>query len=243
MVVLGLRLGGIHLVPATEVLAAASPAARALAFFEQREDDGAGPLFHRLRPAPSSPILRAAILAALPAQGELRPTQVERAKMAGLEQVFRLHQRDGLVVVKLIDVGHAFVGLHARTVLLVSRDALSLLGAEEVQALAAHELGHELFWDDYERARRDASADRMRELELRCDGVAVATLGRLGLGPEPLVDAVTRMTRYNEALGATATAGRYVPLEQRRRFIRDVARLLARTIRPRPMSPIPPRWP
>jgi Zn-dependent protease with chaperone function len=205
------------------------PAARALAFFNGSEADGGQALIGRLRPSALSPALRVAVVAALPREGELEPTAAERAKIAALDPIFAVHERQGLVVVKVIEVGHAFVGLHARSVLLLSRDALSLLDAEELQALAAHELGHELFWDEYQEARARGAHDITRELELRCDGVAVATLHRLGRGPESLVDAVVKMTRYNEAIGATASGANYVSLERRRQFIREVAELFGVT--------------
>jgi hypothetical protein len=111
-------------------------------------------------------------------------------------------------------------------VLLLSRDALSLVSAQELQALAAHELGHEMFWDEYEAARVVGSHARLQELELRCDGVAVATLRGLGRGPQSLIDAVTKMTRYNERLRAMGSAARYPSLRQRRHFVEALAGIL-----------------
>jgi Zn-dependent protease with chaperone function len=213
--------------PATAGDRTTHPLARALAFFQGSEADGGDALIRRLRPHPLSPALRAAVVAALPPEGELEPTPAERAKIAALEAIFEIHDRKGLIVVKVIEVGHAFVGLHARSVLLLSRDALSLVDPEELEALAAHELGHELFWDEYQEARARGAHDITQELELRCDGVAIATLRRLGRGPEPLAKAVVKMTRYNEALGATASAADYVSVKQRRQFIRDVAALFS----------------
>ena len=194
------------------------PATRALAFFEA---DGATiPEFlagHR--PAPLSPALRAQVVASLPQKGELRPTAAERAKLAAIEPVLDLHGRKGTVEIKVIEVGQAFVGLHARTVLLLSRDALALLTPEELQAATAHELGHEYVWNEYQAAMAHASYPRMQELELVCDGIAVMSLRALDLDPARLIAAVTKMTRYNERRGATATARSYVPLDERRRFI------------------------
>jgi hypothetical protein len=201
------------------------PVSRALGFFEGSEEDGEA-LLRRLRPAPVSAAMRAAVVAALPREGELQPTDDEHTKIATLEAVLEFHQRKGSLVIKVIDVGHAFVGLHARTVLLLSRDALSLVSAEELQALAAHEFGHELFWDEYQAARVGNPA-RVQELELRCDGVAVTTLRALGQEPDALVRAVTLMTRYNERLGATASAPSYVSLKDRRAFIETMAARLA----------------
>ena len=203
-----------------------SPGGRAIAFFAGLEAHEPDALLRRLRPAPLSPAVRAAVVAALPPEGELQPTEAERAKIAALAPVFDLHERSGLIVIKVIDVGHAFVGLHAKAVLLLSRDALSLVSAPELQALAAHELGHEMFWDQYEAARGAGGEGRLQELELLCDGVAVTTLRGLGRGPQSLIDAVTKMTRHNERLGAVASATRYVSLRQRRHYIEMVATTL-----------------
>jgi hypothetical protein len=194
------------------------PTAKALAFFET---DGATiPEFlDRHRPAPLPPALRAQVLASLPQEGERQPTAAERAKLTAIEPVLVFHGRKGTVEIKVIEVGHAFVGLHARTVLLLSRDALALLTPEEVQAVAAHELGHEYVWNEYQAAMAEAAHPRMQELDLVCDGIAVISLRALGLEPARLITAVTKMTRYNERLGATATARSYVPLDERRRFI------------------------
>jgi hypothetical protein len=149
-------------------------------------------------------------------------------KLASLDPVFEFHDRTGLMQVKVIDVGHAFVGLHARTVLLLSRDALSLVTAAELQALAAHELGHEFFWEEYQTALASNQDAALQEMELLCDGIAVMTLRALGRTAESLVTAVTKMTRYNERRGATASAGAYVSLKDRRDFIEGVSALLDR---------------
>jgi hypothetical protein len=202
------------------------PAARALAFFERAQMDGGEALVHRLRPAPPSAELKAAVVASLPPEGELQPSEAERTKIATLEAVFEIYDRKNAIVIKVIDVGHAFVGLHARTVLLLSRDALSLVTADELQALAAHELAHELFWDEYQAARAEGAAARIQELELRCDGVALSALRGRDRGADSLTGAVTKMTRFNERIGATATAGAYVSLKERTRFIKDVTALL-----------------
>ena len=59
--------------------------------------------------------------------------------------MLRYHHRQGVLQLKLVTVGYAFVGLHARTVLLVSREALDLLEGPMLQALIGHEIGHEYF--------------------------------------------------------------------------------------------------
>lgn len=201
------------------------PVTKALAFFKGAEAVSVAQFLGRLRPAPLSPAVRARVVASLPAEGELRATDAERAKLAALEPIFDFHGRKDALEIKVIEVGHAFVGLHARTVLLVSRDALALVTPEELQALAAHELGHEYVWDEYWTAMTTQDHTRMQELELVCDGIAVMTLRASGLPPARLVSAVTKVTRYNQRLGATARAGAYVSLKERRNFIERIATL------------------
>ena len=79
-------------------------------------------------------------------------------------------------------------------------------------------------------------SEKMRELELKADGLAVLTLEHLGISPERLVSAVQKMMRYNDwrdrSAGATPQVGiasgtgdRYVSLDDRLAFIRAVAQI------------------
>jgi len=96
------------------------------------------------------------------------------------------------------------VGLHARTVLLLSRVARALVTSGELQALTGHELGHEYLWNEYQSAMAAAAHPRMQELELVCDGMAVISLRALGLDRARPFTAVSKMTRYNDRLRARA---------------------------------------
>jgi hypothetical protein len=149
------------------------------------------------------------------------------AKLAVIRPILAFHERDHDMELRLITVGgRASVGLHARTVLLISREALGLFNTDELKAIMAHELGHDYVWDDYSEARERGDDRRLQELELRCDGFAVITMNRIGVDSEHLVSAATKLARHNERLGPVNEA-RYVPLDQRVRFIRALARLTA----------------
>jgi hypothetical protein len=78
---------------------------------------------------------------------------------------------------------------------------------------------------DYRRAEMRHDHSRIRELELRCDGIAVLTLRRLGLDAGRLIRAVERLTSYNKELRLDDNANDYVPLRERRAFIRAVEQL------------------
>lgn len=195
---------------------------QALAFFEHVGPVAPGTFLDALRPMPIAAVRRAQVMASLPTEGEVRPSKKEAHKLASIEPVLRYHHRQDVLQLKLITADHAFVGLYERTVLLVSREALDLLDGPKLQAVISHEIGHEFFWDEYQAAVARDDTDKARELELRCDGVAVITLRQLGLDPHALVEAVSAMTRFNESLRAVGTAGRYVSLKERIAFIETI---------------------
>ena len=141
-----------------------------------------------------------------------------------------MHEREDSIDLRLFTYGGgAFTGLHARSVLLISRETLGLLNTDELVAIFGHELGHDYFWDEFEQARQQADDHRMQELELRCDGVAVIAMTRLGVDSDRLVSALRKLVRHNERLGTPYGPNelRYAPLEQRARFVRAMAMLTA----------------
>lgn len=104
---------------------------------------------------------------------------------------------------KVIDVGHAFIGLHASSVLLASRDALSLVSSDEFAALVAHEIGHDYMWQEYRSAMNRKDCKKMQDL----------------------VSAIRKVTRFNQLRDTVASSARYVSLKERVRFIRTIAAL------------------
>jgi hypothetical protein len=200
--------------------ASSDPEAQALRFFESLARADADDILRRLRPPPASPDDRARAIAVLPGTGELSADRHERAKLEKLEKILSYHGRTEAFTIKLIDVPQATVAIHHRAVLLISRPALRNISAAELQALVAHEIGHEYFWRDFEGAVARSDENGRRELELKCDGIAVLTLVALRLDPLTLTDGLRKLTKFNDLIGATANANEYPPLRQRERFIK-----------------------
>lgn len=164
---------------------------------------------------------RAEIIATLPTSGHVTPSPGEQQTLASARALLRaLHRSD--VVVVVIDVPQAFIGLHGRVVLLVSRPALTLLSSSEVTAVVAHELGHDLLWEHYEQARRDNATTRLRTLELRCDAIAVLILRSKRLAVARLVTGLGKLERFNKSISAVADSDRYPHLALRSRVIEAV---------------------
>ena len=129
------------------------------------------------RPEPVSPDQRRPSFKHFPRQGAITVfTPAQRAKLEAVARVLHVHSRENVYEIRLIDVPQAWTGLHGRAVLLVSAPTLEILSAAELQALVAHEVGHEYLFREYEAARLAGDNPRLRELETTCDGIAVLTL-------------------------------------------------------------------
>ncbi len=199
----------------------------ALRSFLGNDSNTAGFDLDKSRPQPVAPELKALIVDSLPKEGRLQKFQDPlRRKLDSLEALLRVQQRQSVYEVRVFESqpkAFAFVGLHERAVLLISDAALILLTAEELQALVAHEVGHEYVWAEYREANKRRDNRRLKELELFCDGVAILTLRRLGLDTAPLLTATERIENFNRlSTGQAWNAERYPSAGERRRFAQAV---------------------
>ncbi len=121
-----------------------------------------------------------------------------------MKQLLQATDRESGYEVKVIDVSYARIAVFARSVILISKSAFMLLDTEELQALAAHEIGHEYFTVDYESAFRTRNHRRLKDLELLCDAIATVTVHRLGMNPARLLGAIEKITRHNQKLFPTS---------------------------------------
>ena len=199
---------------------ASGPLSAALRFFDQVASSDIDSTLRGLRKIPLSSEERDLTRAMLHREKTLAPTAAEVKKLETLNAVLIYHERDHMFDIEVIDVPQAFIGLRARVILVISRPALKLLTASELQALTAHELGHEFLW----ATRDEIPPGRARqELELKCDGIAALTLLTLGLDPMRVVGAAKKLERFNERSGVAPNAGDYPTLRDREQLVTSLA--------------------
>ena len=184
------------------------------------------------RPAPVSAEDKARALSTLPLEGEIADfSPSARRKLAALTRLLRATARESVYEIKVIAVPQAVIGLHARAFVLISEPALTLLDADELQALVAHEIGHEYVWTERERAFQLYDRSRLKDLELMCDGIAIVTLHGLGMDVSRLMVGIQKISRFNrEGFGPANNERDYPTLAQRQAFARAMAARLAEAI-------------
>jgi Zn-dependent protease with chaperone function len=112
---------------------------------------------------------------------------------------------------------------------LVTNTALRLLTPGQLQAVVAHEIGHEYVWEEYEDARNRHDWRRVRELELFCDAVAIKTLIRIGTPPSALIDALRTMIASDKRNGIVpdTTRDSHPSIVERARFSEELVKRLS----------------
>ncbi len=172
-------------------------------------------------PKPVSSEDREKVVSALPAAGSLLQLgRKEQGKLELIKQVLEVHGRAGVYAIKVIAVPQMWTGLHERSVLLISYPALTVLRTEELQALVAHEIGHEYVWEEYSEAKIRRDRRRVRELELACDVIAIRTLLSMGLSPKWLQTATEKAFWYNrEQFGVARNQSDYPSLKERGQLV------------------------
>jgi Peptidase family M48 len=184
----------------------------------------------RCRPAPVTRHAQEAVLASLPAEGEVTTVSpAEHNKLLALNALLIPQQRARVYQIKVIDVPQAWTGLVERTVIVISQSALQLLSADELTAIVAHEVAHEYVTNQYAEARRTRNAARLRTLELICDALAVILLEQSGLSADPLAPALKKLADYNGLhFGIFANELDYPTFEERRKVIVRIKRKINR---------------
>jgi hypothetical protein len=190
------------------------------------------------RPAPVSAEDKARALDTLPLEGAVTHLNASaRRKLAALTTLLRATGRESVYEIKVIAVPQAGVALYARAVILISEATFPLVDAEELQALVAHEVGHEYVWTERESAFKVGDRTRLKDLELMCDGIAIVMLQGLGMDMSRLMSGVQRIDRFNrERFGTANNESDYPPLAERQVFARAMAARSAEAIAEVPVA-------
>jgi Zn-dependent protease with chaperone function len=196
-----------------------SPADSALEYFGQIRGRQFNDFLRSIRPGKISPEDKARALSLLPKADLAHPSAKGRAKLDTLSPILHYHERNAAIELTILRVRQATSAFLAGAAVIVTEPALEILTPEELQAIVAHELAHEYFWNEYELARQNKRLRVMQELELRCDGIAVITLVQLGFDPENLISGITRLMKFNERKGISTISDSHLPLEDRTHFI------------------------
>jgi hypothetical protein len=160
------------------------------------------------------------ILESLPVEGVVTELSGKlQHKLIDLEPLLRGVDRDGVFDVRVVDIRLARVGLFQRTALLISGTALALLSEPELRAQVAHEIAHEYFTAEHERATAVGDHRRLKEIELMCDAIGMVILHELGMDPSRLIESVERVTLYNRRMSQIGMdESNYPTLDERRQF-------------------------
>ena len=184
-------------------------------------------LLEAARPAPISTEDLGTILRGLPPEGEvIKPGAAAQQKVDAVRQLLTATRRDWYEI-KVIDLPQAGMALHARAVVLIPAPTIMLLSAAELQAMVAHEIGHEYVWTVWHRAYQHSDQERLKELELVCDAIAAVTLRQLGMDPSRVIDAIEKVARFNrQRFGSAINEKNYPTVAERRAFARQIQRWL-----------------
>jgi hypothetical protein len=212
----------------TKAPSSESEADLALQYFKQI-GSGKGNLdecLKSIRPAGISAEQRVRLVASIRKQDIVAPSPKRQTKLNALRPVLEYHER-AAVEVKILrfPIPLAWVGFLEGAAVVVSEDALDLLAAEELQAVIAHELGHEYFAAEFESARKNKQWDKVKEVELRCDAISVITMKSLGLNPDALFSGITKLTKFNEGHGVKSNPNLVTSLDDRLNFCKTMVKL------------------
>ena len=122
---------------------------KALQFFTQVEDANFEVYLKRIRPPKATAELKAQVLTQLAKAEAGQSSEKRNAKLtAAILPILQFHDRADAMDIKVVHTREAVVGVQGRAVLLISENVLRMLSTAELQAVVAHELGHEYFWNE-----------------------------------------------------------------------------------------------
>ncbi len=143
---------------------------------------------------------RVQAVAALPA--DIRNQRLTQGKLLRrvegiFQQVLQLHERSGKLDLFVFHHEAPLAQVWRGCVLLLSDSLAESLFDGELAGIIAHELGHAYFEDEMAAAQRKQDAQAMRQIELKCDAVALLSLKLLGQNPSLYLQGLKRIQELN----------------------------------------------
>lgn len=200
-------------------------AERTLQYFEKSGNGDLDSYLKGIRPAGISADRRARLVASIKKEDIVSPSAQRQTKLNALRPILAYHDR-AEIEVKMLRLGLAWAGMLEGAAVVVSEEAVDILTAEELEAVVAHELGHEYFAAEYEGARQGKDYDRVKEIELRCDAVAIITMKSLGVNPSSLLSGVSKLTQFNERRGVRNNPNLVTSFDDRSGFCQAMIKLV-----------------
>jgi hypothetical protein len=133
-------------------------------------------------------------------QSRTTPVQI-RSYQESLAHILKLHDRADILEIEIFEHDKPYVMVHCRSLIMVSSRSVELARSEAgLIGIIAHEVAHD-FLSSPELIKRLDTDNRLgREIELVCDGIAVATLLRLGFDPADYAAALSNNILSNDEI-------------------------------------------
>ena len=124
--------------------------------------------------------------------------QLEHLRARALP-VLKFYQRDGIVELIVFKDARPIVYSKPGVMIAISTEVLKIVGSDDaaLAGIIAHESAHEYVAMQFLNAVEAHDLEKLRELELFCDAVAVVVLLDLGLDPSHFAQIVKRTANYS----------------------------------------------
>jgi hypothetical protein len=131
------------------------------------------------------------------ATGQITEAEIESYQKR-FSHIFSLHQRQAMILIIFPDQ-HPSAAIHGSKVIAISTRSVELAESQAgLAGMIAHEVAHEYLTSPRLTSLLDQDARLDREIELVCDGIAVASLLRLGMSPEAYAHALSAQIAHQK---------------------------------------------
>jgi hypothetical protein len=144
--------------------------------------------------------LQTSAFAMATSQGWITPVHIHSYQQS-FAKIRTLHGRADMLEMKIFKHDQPYVMVHCGSLIMVSSRSVELARSEAgLIGIIAHEVAHDYLSSPQIIKRLDSDSRLGREIELVCDGIAVATLLRLGHDPEDYAVALSNNILSNDEI-------------------------------------------